>query len=85
MEDFELAPLNIPMIFEVYSYIVLASVLITWFPLSQENPLVQALETFTEPLLKPIRKLMPDIGGMDFSPIVLLLLLNFLADFTGSL
>ncbi|MEE2962417.1 MAG: YggT family protein [Myxococcota bacterium] len=85
MESFELAPLNISMMIEVYSYIVLAAVLITWFPLSQENPLVQALETFTEPVLKPIRKMMPDIGGIDFSPIVLLLLLSFLADFTRSL
>ena len=39
---------------------------------------LQALERITEPLYRPIRKVMPDFGGIDFSPIVLLLLLNVL-------
>ena len=64
---------------EVYSYIVLASVLISWVGLARDHPVVEILDTFTEPLLKPIRELMPDTGGIDFSPIVLIFLLNFLA------
>ena len=63
---------------EVYSYIVLASVLISWVGLPRDHPVVDILDTFTEPLLKPIRDLMPDTGGMDFSPIVLIFLLNIL-------
>ena len=39
---------------------------------------LQALDRITEPLYRPIRKVMPDFGGIDFSPIVLLLLLNVL-------
>ena len=39
---------------------------------------LQALERITEPLYRPIRKVMPDFGGIDFSPLVLLLLLNVL-------
>ena len=64
---------------EVYSYIVLASVLISWVGLPKENPIVEILDTFTEPLLAPIRSFMPDMGGMDFSPIVLIFGLNFLS------
>ena len=64
----------------MYSYIVLASVLISWVQLPPDNPIVQILDTFTEPLLGPIRKVMPDMGGMDFSPIVLFFLLSMLAD-----
>jgi YggT family protein len=64
---------------EVYSYIVLASVLISWVGLPKENPIVEILDTFTEPLLGPIRSFMPDTGGMDFSPIVLIFGLNFLS------
>ena len=64
---------------EVYSYIVLASVLISWVGLSRDHPVVEVLDTFTEPLLKPIRNFMPDMGGMDFSPIVLIVLLNILS------
>ena len=63
---------------EMYSYIVLASVLVSWVQLPQDNPIVQILDTFTEPLLGPIRKAMPDMGGLDFSPIVLFFLLNLL-------
>jgi len=37
---------------------------------------LQALDRITEPLYRPIRKVMPDFGGIDFSPLVLLLLLN---------
>jgi len=64
---------------EVYSWIVLASVLVSWIKLPQDNPVVQILDTFTEPLLGPIRKLMPDMGGLDFSPVVLFVLLNMLS------
>ena len=64
---------------EVYSWIVLASVLVSWIQLPQDNPVVQILDTFTEPLLGPIRKLMPDMGGLDFSPVVLFVLLNMLS------
>ena len=64
---------------ELYSYIVLASVLVSWVRLPQDNPLVQILDTFTEPLLGPIRKLMPDMGGIDFSPMILFVLLNMLS------
>ena len=64
---------------EVYSWIVLASVLVSWIQLPQDNPVVQILDTFTEPLLGPIRKLMPDMGGLDFSPVILFVLLNMLS------
>ena len=64
---------------EMYSYIVLASVLVSWVQLPPDNPIVQILDTFTEPLLGPIRKVMPDMGGLDFSPIVLFFLLNMLS------
>lgn len=37
---------------------------------------VEALDRLTEPLYRPIRKLLPDFGGIDFSPLILLLLLG---------
>lgn len=67
-------------------------VLIAWLILSmaisfgianRHHPIVQridyALFRLTDPLLKPIRKYMPDLRGIDISPIVLILLLNFLS------
>jgi YggT family protein len=37
---------------------------------------VEALDRITEPLYRPIRKILPDFGGIDFSPLILLLLLG---------
>ena len=37
---------------------------------------VEALERITDPLYRPIRRMMPDFGGIDFSPLVLLLLIQ---------
>ena len=58
------------LIFELYSFILLARVLIGWFQVDPYNPLVRALYQLTEPLLAPIRRLLPPAGMFDFSPIV---------------
>jgi len=39
---------------------------------------VMALERITEPLYRPVRRLLPDFGGIDFSPLVVLLLIHIL-------
>jgi len=39
-----------------------------------------ALNNLTEPLLRPIRSILPSFGGVDISPVILLLLLQFLRD-----
>ena len=65
-------------IIEIYTYIVIGSVVISWINLPRENTARQFLETVTEPLLKPIRDVLPQNAGLDFSPWVLLFLLQFL-------
>ena len=40
--------------------------------------LLRALEQLTEPLYRPIRRVLPDFGGLDFSPLVVILLIGFL-------
>lgn len=58
------------------------SLLISFNILNRYQPLVariyDVLLRLTEPLLAPIRRYMPDLGGVDISPIVLILALNFL-------
>lgn len=44
---------------------------------------VEALERITEPLYRPIRRLMPDFGGIDFSPLVVLLLIQVIRMLLG--
>ncbi len=57
-------------IFELYSFILLARVLISWFRVDPYHPLVRALHQLTEPLLAPIRRILPPAGMLDLSPIV---------------
>lgn len=56
--------------FTLYSVILLARVLISWFPVDPYNPIVRVLHQLTEPLLAPIRRLLPQTGAIDFSPLI---------------
>jgi YggT family protein len=57
-------------LFELYAIILLARVLLSWVQVDPNNQLVKIIYQLTEPLLAPIRRLLPQGGGMDFSPIV---------------
>lgn len=64
--------------FKVYFYIVMARVLISWVPHNPSQPIIRFLYEVTEPLLAPCRKLVPPIGGIDFSPIIALFIVQAL-------
>jgi len=72
-------------ILDIYFYIILATVILSWLVsfnvINGSNPYVRqfayALRRLTEPLLGPIRRFLPDLGGIDISPIVLLIALQF--------
>jgi len=65
---------------QLYSYVLLARALMSWIPnLDPSHPVVQVLYQITEPLLEPIRRIIPPLGGMiDISIIVLFIALSFL-------
>lgn len=54
----------------IYKYVLLASVIISWVNADPYNPLVSFIYRITEPLLKRIRRYMPNTGMLDFSPLV---------------
>jgi YggT family protein len=54
----------------VYKYVLIASALVSWVSPDPYNPIVNFLYKVTEPLLKRIRKVMPDTGAVDLSPLV---------------
>jgi YggT family protein len=66
---------------DLYSFVILAAVIISWVPVSRRNPLVMMVYRLTEPALAPIRRALPFMGGLDLSPMVLLLLLQLLKQF----
>lgn len=71
---------------QLYEYVIIASVIVSWLiafnVINAYNPFVRslwnALRAVTEPVLAPIRRFLPDLGGIDVSPIVLLLFCFFL-------
>jgi YggT family protein len=81
--------LTIHLAISLYWWIIIASAIFSWLyafnVVNARNQFVasigNALYRLTEPALRPIRRLMPDLGGIDISPIVLLLLLYFLEVF----
>ena len=65
----------------LYMIVVIASAVITWFPVHPWHPAVRLLRGLTEPVYERIRKYMPDIlwnTGIDFTPLIVLLVLYFL-------
>ncbi len=75
----------IDQIITLYFWIIIASAVLSWLVafnvLNTQNRFVYTvgdlLHKLTEPALRPIRKIMPDLGGIDLSPIVLILALHF--------
>jgi YggT family protein len=64
---------------------VLGRVLLSWIDPGFERPLGQFVYSLTEPFLAPIRKVLPQSGSLDWSPLVLLLLLGLLMRMTWML
>jgi YggT family protein len=65
------------LLLDAYSLVVLAAVILSWVRLSEDHPLVRITTALTEPLLAPLRRVLPSVGGLDLSPMLLLMGLRF--------
>ena len=73
-------------VLEIYKWVVIAAVIVSWLTafnvINQYNNFVRSLlrilYALTEPVFRPIRKLIPPIGGLDLSPIIVFLIIWFL-------
>lgn len=68
----------IALLIDLYSLVVLGAVVISWIQLPPSNPVATFLHAVTEPALAPIRSVLPDMGGLDLSPLLLLFGLRML-------
>ena len=68
----------INILFTVLELAILARVLLSWFRLDPYHPAVAFLYQITEPILRPLRNVIPPLGMMDISPIVAMLLLGII-------
>jgi YggT family protein len=72
----------------IYIWLLIAQAVLSWLlafgVVNRHNRFVTSLGEFlwriTEPLLRPIRSVLPDLGGIDISPVILILVLYFLRD-----
>jgi YggT family protein len=63
----------------IYQFILIIRILLTWIPnIDPYNPLVQALRAITDPILEPMRGIIPPMGGFDLSPLLAFLLIAIL-------
>ncbi|PYM85673.1 MAG: hypothetical protein DME09_04815 [Candidatus Rokuibacteriota bacterium] len=64
---------------ELYSYVIIAAALITWVSPDPRNPVVVFLRRATEPVLEPVRRLLPPwrTAGLDLSPVIVLIAIQF--------
>ena len=80
---------TIVMALDLYWWVIIASAIFSWLyafnVVNSRNQFVGSignmLYRLTEPALRPIRRFMPDLGGIDISPIILLLILFFIRQF----
>ncbi|MCY4391950.1 MAG: YggT family protein [Chloroflexi bacterium] len=54
---------------------IVARALLSWFPISRNNPLIQLVHQITDPLIEPIRRIMPRTGVIDLSPMIVIVVL----------
>ncbi len=71
---------------QLYTYLIIASAILSWLVafnvVNARNDVVRSiwgfLDAVTEPALRPIRNILPNLGGIDVSPIILLLVIFFI-------
>ena len=68
----------VELLFNVMTFAILARVLLSWFPMSPGNKIAVFLYDITEPVLGPIRKIVPPVGMLDLSPFIAIVLLQVL-------
>ena len=76
--------LALMVIARVYVWIVIASILLSYF-MDPYHPVRQGVDNLVRPLLDPIRKVIPPVGMFDFSPLILILVIQAVARLLGSL
>ncbi len=66
----------------LYMYIIIAHAILSWVNPDPYNPIVRLIHQITEPVLYRIRRLIPtNFGGIDFAPLIVLLIIIFLQNF----
>ncbi len=66
----------IGLLVNIYFFALLAMIILSWVAAGSRHPAIFLLYQITEPVMAPFRKALPSIGGLDFSPILVFILIN---------
>jgi len=66
----------VELLFNVLQFAIIIRALLSWFNPSPDNPLVRLLYDITEPILAPLRRIVPRLGMVDITPLVAILLMS---------
>ncbi len=66
----------IALLVNIYFFALLAMIILSWVAPRSKNPAIYLLYQITEPIMAPLRKIIPSMGGLDFSPILVFILIN---------
>jgi YggT family protein len=66
----------IGVVINIYFFSILATIILSWVSPGSYNPFVLLLNQITEPIMTPFRKMLPNMGGLDLSPILVFLTIN---------
>ncbi len=64
---------------------IIIRAILSWFVRDPYNPIVRALDSITEPILQPLRQVIPRMGMMDITPLVAIILLSIIAGMVAGL
>ncbi len=71
----------IDIVLSLYMYVVIGRAIISWVNPDPYNPIVRFLHQATEPVLSRVRRFIPYLGGIDLSPLIVILAIYFLKEF----
>ncbi len=66
------------MLADILSFAIIVRAVLTWFPIRPNNVVVVFLFYVTEPILAPLRRVIPRLGMLDITPLVAIVILRFL-------
>jgi len=66
------------MVTDIYFMLVLAAIICSWIAPFQRHPALDFVRQLAEPVMRPFRRILPPLGGLDLSPILLIVVINFL-------
>ncbi len=66
----------VALLVQMYFFALLAMIILSWVAQGSRHPAIFLLYQITEPLMAPVRKILPPMGGLDFSPILAFILIN---------